>query len=394
MKKNKNVTTTIFIFIIMAAIAIVDNTKGIFIPVFKESFNANNTSMGMMLSACSLGYIVFTYVGGLLCERIGQRNVICMGLLSIITSVLIVAISKVYGVLLIGMFFINMGIAFVTIGINTLIPVLFVTMQAIMMNLAHCFYGFGSSIGQFTIGTILDKGIGWRSVFFGIAVLFIIILAIFFIVKLPNIDKTCKKEKLNTALIFKDKYVYLYGIALGTYVFAEMGMSNWIVNFLMDSYNFTSSKGAIFLASFFFLLTIGRLIGGFVAEKIGYLQAVLGSLTIAVILLLTALIIGSKALILICVTGLFFAIVYPTMVVTISKVFKENSSYITGVIITFSSTVSMIMNLVMGKFNDVIGTAKTFYLIPISLVISIIFVLMIYKGKYQMFCSGGSEGER
>jgi len=81
----------------MAAIAIVDNTKGIFIPVFKETFNVNNTSMGMMLSVCSLGYILFTYVGGLFCEKIGQRNVIYIGLISIIISVLIVAASKFYG---------------------------------------------------------------------------------------------------------------------------------------------------------------------------------------------------------------------------------------------------------------------------------------------------------
>jgi len=57
-KKNQSFALTIFIFIIMAVIAIVDNTKGIFVPVFKETFNTNNTSMGMLLSVCSLGYYV------------------------------------------------------------------------------------------------------------------------------------------------------------------------------------------------------------------------------------------------------------------------------------------------------------------------------------------------
>ncbi|WP_346892045.1 MFS transporter, partial [Clostridium sp. UBA3887] len=84
MKKNQSFAITIFIFIIMAVIAIVDNTKGIFVPVFKETFNTNNTSMGMLLSVCSLGYIIFTYIGGLLCEKFGQRNVICTGLFTII----------------------------------------------------------------------------------------------------------------------------------------------------------------------------------------------------------------------------------------------------------------------------------------------------------------------
>jgi len=393
-KKNKSLAVTIFIFIIMAVIAIVDNTKGIFVPVFKETFNTNNTSMGMLLSVCSLGYIIFTYIGGLLCEKFGQRNVICTGLFTIIASVLIVAFSKTYAILLIGMFLINMGIAFVMIGVNTLIPALFITFQAIMMNSAHCFYGFGSTVGQFAIGNILDNGVSWRSVFFGIAMIFIVVLIIFFFIKIPNLNVTKKESKFNIALAFKEKYMYIYAIGLGTYVFAEMGMSNWIVNFLMESYNFTSSRGAIFLSAFFFLLTIGRLLGGFVAEKLGYLQSVLYSLLIAVVLLIVALVVGHSALILICVTGLFFAIAYPTVVATISKVFKDNSSYMTGLILTLSSTISMILNLLMGRLNDIIGTTKTFYLIPISLSVSILFIFLIYRGNYSIFERGGNEVEQ
>lgn len=393
MRKNRNFAVTVVIFIIMAAIAVVDNTKGIFIPAFKESFNANNTSMGIMLSACSLGYIIFTYIGGILCEKLGQRKVILLGLTIIIGSTVIIASANIYLMLLVGMFLLNMGIAFGCIAINTLIPALFVAIQAIMMNIAHCSYGFGSTLGQFTIGKILDSGIGWRSVFYGIAVMFVIVVLVFLLVKMPTIENSCNEaeEKPNEKSVFKEKYVYIYALALGTYIFAEMGMSNWIVNFLMESYNFTSSTGATFLSVFFLLLTIGRLLGGFVAEKFGYLQSVMASMAIAIALLIIALVVGNKALVLICVTGLFFAITYPTVVATISKVFKENTSYITGVILTGASSISMILNLLMGRLNDVIGTTMTFYLIPTSLTVSMIFVVIIYRGKQAAFQRGGKN---
>lgn len=393
MRKNRNFAVTVVIFIIMAAIAVVDNTKGIFIPAFKESFNANNTSMGIMLSACSLGYIIFTYIGGILCEKLGQRKVILLGLTIIVGSTVIIASANIYLMLLVGMFLLNMGIAFGCIAINTLIPALFVAIQAIMMNIAHCSYGFGSTLGQFTIGKILDSGIGWRSVFYGIAVMFVIVVLVFLLVKMPTIENSCNEaeEKPNEKSVFKEKYVYIYALALGTYIFAEMGMSNWIVNFLMESYNFTSSTGATFLSVFFLLLTIGRLLGGFVAEKFGYLQSVMASMAIAIALLIIALVVGNKALVLICVTGLFFAITYPTVVATISKVFKENTSYITGVILTGASSISMILNLLMGRLNDVIGTTMTFYLIPTSLTVSMIFVVIIYRGKQAAFQRGGKN---
>lgn len=395
LKKHRNFTLIIVIFLIMAAIAVVDNTKGIFIPAFKESFNANNTSMGIMLSSCSLGYIIFTYIGGIFCEKLGQKKVIIIGLAVIIISTLVIASSSGYIVLLVGMFFLNMGIAFGCIAINTLIPALFVTVQAVMMNIAHCSYGFGSTLGQFTIGKILDLGVGWRSVFYGIALIFVVVELIFVLTKVPTIENTHKNVhyKNNSKMVFTDKYVYIYILALGTYVFSEMGMSNWIVNFLMESYNFSSSTGATFLSMFFLLLTIGRLLGGFIAEKFGYLQSVIISMGTAIILLMIALVIGNKALILICITGLFFAISYPTIVATISKVFKDNTSYITGVIITGASSVSMILNLLMGKLNDVVGTTITFYLIPISLTISMIFVITIYRGKHNLFQRGGKDVE-
>lgn len=393
MKKDRNLAISVVIFFIMAAIAVVDNTKGIFIPAFKESFNANNTSMGIMLSACSLGYIIFTYIGGILCEKLGQRKVILLGLSIIIVSTLMIASSSIYLFLLLGMFFLNMGIAFGCIAINTLIPAMFLAIQAVMMNIAHCSYGFGSTLGQFAIGKILDTGVEWRSVFYGIAIMFIVVVIVFLIIKIPDIQVQSEKEnkKIGQKAIFKEKYIYIYAFALGTYIFAEMGMSNWIVNFLMESYNFTSSTGATFLSAFFLLLTVGRLFGGFVAEKFGYLQSVIVSMGIAIILLVIALTIGNKALVLICITGLFFAITYPTVVTTISKVFKENTAYITGVILTGASSVSMILNLLMGRLNDVIGTTMTFYLIPISLTVSMIFVIIIYRGKYNVLQRGGKN---
>lgn len=388
MGKNRSITTNIIIFIIMACIAIIDNTKGIFIPAFKESFNSNNTSMGIMLTACSLGYILFTYLGGILCEKLSQKKVINIGLISIIISVLIVSVSGNFVLLLAGMFLTNMGIAFVMIGLNTLIPVLFVSCQAIMMNISHCCYGFGSTIGQLAIGRILNNGVNWRYVFIGISVIFTIVFILVFKVRLPKVESQ-NKTKLTLAVAFKEKYMYLYALALGTYVFAEMGMSNWVVNYLIEGYGFDQGRAATLLSTFFFFLTIGRLCGGFIAEKIGHLQSVIGSLIVALALMVIGLVIGHGAIVLLCVSGLFFAIVYPTTVTTISRVFESNTSYITGVILTLASTISMIMNFIIGRLNDVIGTSTAFYLIPVSLGVSVLFMVTIFIGKREVFTRGG-----
>lgn len=61
-------------FITMILVAISDDIKGVLIPTFKEDFLINNSSIGYMITIGYIGYISFTYIGGLLCEKIGQKK--------------------------------------------------------------------------------------------------------------------------------------------------------------------------------------------------------------------------------------------------------------------------------------------------------------------------------
>lgn len=65
----------------------------------------------------------------------------------------------------------------------------------------------------------------------------------------------------------------------------------------------------------------------------------------------------------------------------------------TWVVITFSSFINMIMNLVIGRLNDIIGTKNAFYIIPISLITSIIFITIIYKKKKYVLAEVGKINE-
>lgn len=384
-KNRENIKMIIFMFLIMALNAIVDNTKGILVPVFKETFSTNNTGIGLMISAGTFGYIIFTYIGGILCEKIGQKKVFFFGLVIMTSSLFLMATAQTFLMVLIYMFLMNVGNALLSIGINTLIPLVFISFQAIIMNLTHFCYGVGSTIGQISVGYLVDGGIPWRIIYVGISIMFLLVCIWFKFISIPTVHKAKSNDNLNIAAVFKNKLVYYYGIGLGTYVFAEAGTGSWLVNFLQDSYKYSLSKSSLYVSSFFFLFTIGRLVGGFVVEKTGYLKSVIVSLTIAFLLFITALIIGDFALVLICISGIFFAITFPTVAVTIGKVFKENGVYVTGVIITFSSSVNMVLNFIIGRLNDVIGTSKSFYMIPISLFISIIFIYLIYSNTKSNF---------
>jgi fucose permease len=389
LKNKNNIIAIIFIFIIMALNAMAENTRGIFIPSFKSDFNIDNTGIGIMLFIGSLAYVLFSYIGGILCEKIGQKRVIILGLSFMFLSLALLSGVKDYNTFLIDIFIMNTGVALTSIAINTLVPVLFLSYQAILMNIIHFCYGVGGASGQALGGILLSKGYTWRNIYLGISVLFILLLIAFTFIKIPETHKYSEKSKIKTLDILKNKIVYFYVFALGFYVFAEIATASWLVNHIKDNYKYNSSKSAFYSVMFLILFSIGRLVGGFVVEKLGYLKTTMASLIIAVGLFTLGLIIGQDGLIIISISGFFFAITFPTIVLTISKVFKQNTSYITGLIVTLTSLVNMLLNLVIGKLNDIIGTYFAFYMIPISLVISVAFIYLIYVNTKNNFTVKG-----
>lgn len=378
MAKKANSITIVLIFMSMILMALVDNTKGIFIPLFKRDFQIIDTNIGAMLMVCSIGYMIFTYIGGYLCEKIGQKRVFISGFIIVIISLVLLYYTNNFYMLLVSMFFQNMGLSLIAISCNTLIPVLFLSYQAILMNLTHFCYGLGSTVAQRTFGIFIYNGVKWKSIYLGIAILYALVLILFIFIKIPTVHN----KKDNIPISFNDvicskKMIIFYILALGFYVSAEMGTGNWFVNFMENKYQFNKNTSSFYIALFYGTFTLGRLLGGFIVEKIGYFKMLKTSSIIACLLFLVGLILGQQGIIIISLSGLFFAITFPTLVLTISKVFKQNSSYITGIIITFASFISMLMNLFIGFLNDFIGVYKTFYLIPISMFTCFIFMYFI-----------------
>ena len=77
--KKQNYVALAFLFIMMILAAIVENTKGIFIPVFKQEFGVNDNTISNLLISTSAAYMVLTFIGGMLCEKFGQKKVFLAG---------------------------------------------------------------------------------------------------------------------------------------------------------------------------------------------------------------------------------------------------------------------------------------------------------------------------
>lgn len=324
--------------------------------------------------------MIFTYIGGTLSEKIGQKKVYILGILVAIGALLFLSKANNFTEVVIGIGLVNGGVALNAIASNTIIPIIVITAQTIIMNLMHFCYAVGASGGQAFFGLLSREGINWRNIYFYMAMIYIVVLVIFIFFKMPSVKVSSKKDaKIKVTTLLRKPIVIVYMFALGLYCFAEQGTGSWFANYITSTFHLSDATAATYTAIFFAIFAIGRLLGGFVVQKTGYFNTITISLFLAAALFITGILLGEKGLIVISISGIFFSITFPTTVLTISKVFTEKSSYVTGVIVTAVSFVIMFMNKIMGIMSDQIGAEKSFYLIPISLIISAILMIILYN---------------
>jgi fucose permease len=384
MKNNKglqaqqfsNTPIIILLVLMYVIVAMSDNFKGIFVPFFKEDFGVNNTQIGYVLTAGLLAYAVFQYIGGIFIEKIGYKKVVAFGFITGMISLVLLITCKTYVVLLFGLFGLNIGMAMFNVGVNTLGPILTVTSTAVLMNFVNFSYGASNTAIQKIAGNLLSKGMPWTQFY-----IFMLICcgALFIYLLLIKIPYTHQNEKVQYKKkdLFKNKMLYLYIIALGFYLGSEYGIGNWFVNYMGEEFSLDADKRAMYAALFFGTETVGRLFGGFIVDRLGAFRSMVLFGGIASLLSAVGILLGETGLIIFSAAGLFYSIIYPTIITTAHGVFKEAASYATGLMLMCGTLIAMVVNMAIGIANDVIGVYYSYYSIAICITITTLAILFI-----------------
>jgi fucose permease len=373
-----NTPIIILLVLMYVIVAMSDNFKGIFVPFFKDDFGINNTQIGYVLTAGFLAYAVFQYVGGIFIEKVGYKKVIAFGFIVGMASLILLITCKTYIILLIGLFGLNVGMAMFNVGVNTLGPVLTVASTAVLMNFVNFSYGASNTAIQKIAGNLLSKGIPWTQ-FYVFMLLFCGALLIYLlIIKIPY-RPTSEKVQYQKKDLFRNKVLYLYIIALGFYLASEYGIGNWFVNYMGEEFNLDADNRAFYAALFFGLETVGRLFGGFIVDRLGAFKSMLLFGCAASFLSTVGILLGEAGLLMFSAAGLFYSIIYPTIITTAHGVFKEAASYVTGLMLMCGTLIAMVVNMLMGIGNDTIGVHYSYYSIAICIAITTIAVAVIKR---------------
>jgi FHS family glucose/mannose:H+ symporter-like MFS transporter len=147
----------------------------------------------------------------------------------------------------------------------------------------------------------------------------------------------------------------LFYILIAMYVAAEIGIGTWLVEFLQQAKSQSVMLSSLFLALFFGTITVGRFLGSFLVEKIGYLNVMISASVASIVCIGIGTFTPPALAFFLPLTGLFFSIMFPTVTAAVSDLHKENIGTIRGLLFTFAGVGGMLGPWLIGLVSDWMG---------------------------------------
>ncbi|NLU36022.1 MAG: MFS transporter [Clostridiales bacterium] len=378
-KKLEHKPLIVLVFLCMAVFGLIDNLKGTLLPSIRLEFGVDYSAIGTMLFAASLGYLLASLVSGIAADRLGKKTILMFGFVLLIGATALFYVAKSFPVTVLLLLMISTGFGCVEVAVNSLGAQIFVTNAAVMMNMTHLFYGLGSSISPKYAGTMLARSLPWNYIYTITLAILIPGLIYMAFLRFPKTPEEESNNKMPAAQMLKSKKVWLIVATLGFCTVAELGMANWLVNFLQEVRGMGVEQSSSYMTFFFAAFMLGRLVGGYIAEKIGYIRIIMYFAIISMVLFVSGMFLDNSFAFLFSCIGFFVSIMFPTMMSVIMKEFPNGTSSIMGFAISAAGGINMIVNWIIGKTNDLLDVNYGFMSIAAYMLLIVVFIIPLRK---------------
>lgn len=394
MSNKKQIFAYISMSVVMIALGASDAMRGIFALIFEKHFVLTNTQISMIVTVSYIGNLIFLLVGGKIADQFNKKKVflciMCIWCLAAFSYI----ITDNYYALLIGMFF-TMGASTLTNTlINIMTPVVFASAPAMIINTLFFVQGIGTTGSQKIAGMYASDINSWKmtnAILIGIAILGIILFALTPMNEPEKKPLHASEKKKGFADVVRNPAFFFLIFILGCYFVAEHGMLNWFVSYAHNNLGLSMKDASTFLSLFFGGITIGRLVFAPLIAKFGIQKSIKIFGGVATLLYAIGIVLGAKGVFVLSITGIFFSILYPTLIMMIQSYYESDIvSTATGSIISVATIFDIVFNVLFGFVIDKIGFGKGFIILPVTMCV---FYLLFYIFDQKVTVIGEKSNE-
>lgn len=309
-------------FIAFVALGLPDGLLGVGWPSMRAGFGIQLDAIGMLLIASTIGYMTSSFMSGYLLSRIGVGRVLAAScFLTGATLIGYTLVPQWWMMVLLGVFG-GLGAGAIDAGLNTYVAANF---GEGMMQWLHASWGVGITMGPIIMTLGLSTMDSWQFGYRAVGV-FQIALALAFAVTVPmwkrqNPSSTGEQDKRLTdyrtpmSETLRRPQVWLSAMLFALYVGAEGSLGTWTYTLLTESRGVDVTLAGLFAGSYWLTFTIGRIMAGMFAARVGVIKLVFGGLVGA--LLGTGLLIWNPSVtsnvIAVAIIGLSIAPIFPAL---------------------------------------------------------------------------------
>ncbi len=352
--KNTIWLLTIGAFFAFFVFGFSDNLKGPVLPALLQDLQINYSMGGTILLGAYIGFMLATMTTGFLADVVGQKAVLVIAGTCLAIGVGGFSTLEAPLLLTLSMGLLGFGLGSLELGCNALIVKLHSTDKGRYLNLMAVMHGMGSMLAPLYAGWLLAANVSWRAVYCWDLILIGLLVVYFTLMRFPPLDAD-KSEKIDLKQVGKTAFtpeMLLYYTLITVYVSIELGIASWVVEFLQKERGFNINQSTQALSIFFGLIMVGRFVGSFFVERLGYLKSILIMALGASGCVALAIFGPAQFSFLLPVSGFFLSVIFPNITAAVSDAHKENVNTILGVLFTFAGLGGVLGPWLVGLASD------------------------------------------
>ena len=279
MKRNARVLLIGIAYSAFIAFGLSGGLLGVAWPSMRASFGLSLDAVGTLLVATTAGSLLSSFSSGPVVSRIGAGRLLLVASVLMGVGLLGYSLAPTWWVLVLIGVLSGMGGGAMDAGMNTYFAA---NHSASLMNWLHACFGLGATLGPVVMTTVLNMGQSWR---WGYVVAGVLqgLLALSFGLTLPqwrlagaNSPEARSRSSVDgvrTADTLRLPTVWL-GIALFFVLTGVEGTAGqWPYTLFTEARGVAPSAAGMWVSIFWGSLTVGRIVSGFVVDRLGIVSS-------------------------------------------------------------------------------------------------------------------------
>lgn len=329
------------IYLAFISLGLPDSLLGSAWPIMQKEFAVPVSYAGAVSMIIAAGTVVSSLLSDRMTKRLGAGKVTALSVFLTAAALFGFSCSGAFPLLCLWAIPYGLGAGAVDAALNNYVALHY---KARHMSWLHCFWGLGAAAGPYIMGACLSNGGTWQGGYRIVSILQFALTAVL-LVSLPLWNRTHpeaageeeaqERPALSLRQILKIPGVPFMLLAFFSYSAVEQTSVLWASSYLVQFRGVEENLAASFAALFVGGITAGRLVSGFISEKLGdkgMIRLGLGLAAFGALMILLPLPGNYFALFGLVIVGIGCAPIYPSIIhATPANFGKENSQAVIGV---------------------------------------------------------------